>query len=304
MATTKTITTNFVGSEATPYIMESFKDAFTIEKGLITIIPNISHGKGYIRRIDGENGLQNYSCSFNATGSIVLDEKVLEPKKLMINQEFCKEDFRNLWDSSSMGFSAFNDSMPTDEKEAILGRILDQLATQIDSFIWTGNGATAGQFAGLLPKLELDADVIDIDAAATITPANIVAELGKVFIGIPDAIFTKEDLVMVVSSDMYRAYIASQAALGFANQYQNQDNPVLYFNGVAMQVVPTLPAKTAVAYLKSNFYLGTALQADFNEVRVLDMTDQDLSDNVRVKVVFAADTNYGFGGEVVLYNPA
>jgi hypothetical protein len=304
MPTTKSITSNFTGKAATPYIMESFKDANTIEKGLITVIPNIAHGKGYIRRIDGENGLQNYSCSFNPTGSIVLDEKVLEPKKLKINQEFCKEDFRNLWDSETMGFSAHNDSLPADEREAIIARILDQLSSSIDASIWNGVAATDGQFRGLIPTLKADVTVIDVVASSTITAANIVAEMTKVFTVIPDEIFTKDDLVLVVSSDMYRAYIASQAALGFQNQFNNQDNAALFFNGVALDVVPNLPARTAVAYRKSNFYMGTALVADFNEVRILDMSETDLSDNVRVKVVFAADTNYGFGGEVVLYSPA
>lgn len=304
MATTSNITSAFVGKEAGPIISVSFKDASTIDKGLITVLTNIAHGKGYIRRIQGANGLQNYACQFTPTGSLTLDEKVLEPKKLMINQEFCKEDFRNLFDSYTMGYSAWNKDLPTDEKAAIMDRILNELAVSIDTNIWSGSSATAGQFDGLINQLEADSAVIDIDAVSAITAANVVAELSKVFAAIPAEIYGKDDLVMVASSDVFRAYVASQANLGFGFQYNNQNNQIVYFNGVELHLVDTLPAKTVVAYRKSNFFMGTALEADFNEVRLLDMSETTGDDTVRVIVKFAADTNYGFGGEVVLYNPA
>jgi hypothetical protein len=306
MATNASITSNYVGKEAGGILSIAFKETYTLSKGIIGVIPNITHGKGYLRRIQGTNGLQNYSCSWTPSGTLTLDEKVLEPKKLMINQEFCKEDFTDLWDSDSMGFSAWNDDLPKDEKEAILARILDELSVSIDTNIWNGSGTTAGQFQGLLPRLKADSDVIKIAAfSGAVTASIVVAEIQKIYDAIPQTIFTHPDLKICVSADVFRAYVSSQANLGYNNQYNNQNNDVAYFNTVAIQVLPELPAKTMVAFVtgqNGNFKLGTALTANFNNVVVKDMTETDLTDLVRVKVVFAADTNYAWGGEVVLYS--
>ena len=53
----------------------------------------------------------------------------------------------------------------------------------------------------------------------------------------------------------------------------------------------------------SNLYFGTSILSDMNEVKVLDMSDLDGSDNVRVVMRFQAGAAIGFGSEIVLYDP-
>lgn len=304
MATTVTVNSNYNGIAAGKYIHQSFKESDTFEKGLITEMPFISNGKASLKLIGGDNGMKDFSCDFVPAGSVVLSEKTLEPKKLEIELQICKEDFRGTWDGDDMGPSAWNNGIPAEIREALISRIMDQLKEQVDLYIWTGTGTTAGQFDGLIPQLEADADVIDINAASAITASNVVAELEKVYAAIPQKIFMKKDLVLAVSADIYRAYLSSQTALGANFVFQNSQPDIAYFNGVKLVMVGGLPARTAIAYRVSNFVFGSALKADYNRVDILDMTPVDLSDNVRVRMVFSADTNYYYGGEVVLYNPA
>jgi hypothetical protein len=53
---------------------------------------------------------------------------------------------------------------------------------------------------------------------------------------------------------------------------------------------------------KSNLFFGTGLLSDHNEVKLLDMSDLDGSQNVRVVMRFTAGIQYGIGSEIVLYN--
>ena len=304
MATTVTVSSNYNGIGAGKYIHQSFKEADTFVKGLITEMPFISNGKASLKLLGGTNGSKDFTCDFVPAGSVVLSEKLLEPKKLEIEMQICKEDFRHTWDSDDMGPSAWNNGIPKDVQEGLISRIMDQLQADTDYNIWNGTGTTSGQFDGLVPQLELDADVIDINAVSAITAANVVVELNKVVDAIPQAIYMKPDLVLVVSSDIYRAYLASQTAAGNNFVFQNQNPDIAYFNGIKIVMVGGLAPRTAIAYRTSNFVFGSALKADYNRLDILDMTPIDLSDNIRVRMVYSGDTNFYYGGEVVLYNPA
>ena len=54
---------------------------------------------------------------------------------------------------------------------------------------------------------------------------------------------------------------------------------------------------------KSNLYFGTGLMNDLNLVKVLDMADLDGSQNARFIMRFTATVQYGYGSEIVLYDP-
>ena len=57
-----------------------------------------------------------------------------------------------------------------------------------------------------------------------------------------------------------------------------------------------------VAAQKSNLYFGTGILNDQNEVKVIDMSDIDGSQNVRVIMRFTAGVQHVFGGDIVLYS--
>jgi hypothetical protein len=79
---------------------------------------------------------------------------------------------------------------------------------------------------------------------------------------------------------------------------------VLSFDGVKIFVANGLADNYMMAAQKSNLYFGTGLLADHNEVKVIDMSDIDGSQNCRVIMRFTAGVNYGIGSDIVLYTPA
>ena len=56
-----------------------------------------------------------------------------------------------------------------------------------------------------------------------------------------------------------------------------------------------------IAARKSNMFFATDLLSDLTEVKVLDMTDRDGSDNVRLVMKYNAGVGFANAGEVVYY---
>ena len=77
----------------------------------------------------------------------------------------------------------------------------------------------------------------------------------------------------------------------------------LSVDGVNIFMAEGLTDNQMVLAQKSNLYFGTGLLNDMNLVKTLDMSDLDGSQNVRVIMRFVAGVQYGFGNEVVLYDP-
>ena len=298
MATSITVNSNYNGEVAGEIVGKAFKEADTIAKGLVTVLPNIPV-KTSIRKIDYGNGRQDFSCGFTPAGSVTLNEVVLEPKKIKNEAEICKEDFRNVWDTATMGFSAHNDNMPKDEEQALLVEILADTAEATDANIWTGDATEDGQFDGFIPLWLADATVIDV-TATPITASNVVAEMQKVTNAVPIALRRKTDLVFAISPDVAQFYNNALITAGINNGLGGQGQD-LYLGMYKLEIINGLPANTMTIYQKKNLYFGTGLLSDHNEVRIKDMDETDLSGTVRYKMVYTAGVQYVRGNEIVLY---
>jgi len=309
MPTTTSITTTYAGEFAGKYIAAALLSAPTLDKGGITIMPNVKY-KQVIKRVATDGIIKNATCDFDPTSTITLTERILQPESFQVNLQLCKTDFRSDWDAIQMGYSAF-DVLPKSFADFLIAHAAEKVAAGMETSIWQGVNATAGEFAGIMTQLTTDANLPAAQevAGTTVTAANVVTELGKIVDACPAALYGKEDLTLYVSSNIYRAYVRALggfAASGVgANCYDNKGtNQVLgdlYFDGVRVFMANGLAANTALLSQKSNLYFATGLLSDMNEVKVLDMGDIDGSQNVRVVMRFTADAKYGFASDVVTY---
>jgi hypothetical protein len=307
MATTTSITTTYAGEFAGKYISAALLSANTIEKGGIEVKPNIKF-KEVIKKLATGALIANGGCDFAATSSVTLTERIIEPETFQVNLELCKADFRSDWEAVSMGYSAF-DSLPKTFQDYLLAHVVAKVAEKNEQNIWRGVNANAGEFDGFTVLAAADADVIDV-AAATVTSANVIAQLGAIVDAIPSSLYGKEDLYLYVSQNIARAYV--RALGGFASNLggagtmnegtQWYNGGELSFDGVRIFVANGLADNTAMAAEKSNLYFGTGLLSDHNEVKVIDMADIDGSQNVRIVMRFTAGVQYGIGADIVLYS--
>lgn len=310
MPTTTSITTTYAGEFAGKYISAALLSASTIENGGIEVKPNVKY-KEVIKRIATNDLVKNATCDFDATSTVTLTERILEPEEFQINLQLCKKDFRSDWEAIQMGYSTF-DTLPPSFQDFLLAHVAAKAAENNEISIWRGVNATAGQFAGFVTLATADSAVIDV-VGTTVTASNVIAELGKVVDAIPATLYGKEDLYIYVSQNVARAYVRALggfAASGLGANGTNAmgtqwfNNGSLSFDGVKLFVANGLANNFIMAAQKSNLYFGTGLLADHNEVKVIDMADLDGSQNVRIVMRYTAGVQYGVGSEIVLYTPA
>ena len=305
LADQPTLTSNtYAGEFAGKYIAAALFSSPTIDKELITVLPNVRY-KEVIQKFDFSNLIGNAACDFgNATpASMSIDERVLTTEEFQVNLQLCKKQLRQTWEATLMQPSVLNDTLPTSFSDFVIGYVAQQVAQQNEINIWRGANASVGQFDGLTTLLCAASGSANgplIVSASAVTSASVLTELQKVVDAIPSAVYGKEDLMIYAPANVVKAYAF---ALGTAN-YQfgaYVGGKPLDFLGLPIQYCPGLASNTMVAAQKSNLFFGTALKADFNEVRVLDMSDLDGSQNVRFVMRYAAGVQYGVGSDIVLY---
>jgi hypothetical protein len=309
LSTTSSISTTYAGEFAGKYIAAALLSAPTLEKGGITIMPNVKF-KQVIKKVATDSIIANATCDFDPTSTVTLTEKILQPESFQVNLTLCKTDFRSDWDAIQMGYSAF-DVLPKSFADFLIAHAAEKVAAAMETSIWTGVNATAGQFAGIMTQLTTDASLPAAQevTGTSVTAANVVDELGSILDALPSQLYGKEDLKLYVSNNIYRAYIRALGgfaadgvgANGYDNKGTNQVLNDVYFDGVKVFMAPGLAANTALLAQTSNLYFATGLLNDMNEVKVLDMSDLDGSQNCRVILRFTADAKYGFAEDVVTY---
>ena len=307
MATTTSITTTYAGEFAGKYVAAALLSAPTLDKGLIEIMPNVLY-KSVIQKVSTDDILKDATCDFDPTSTVTLTERVLTLEEFQVNLQMCKKDFEQTWQAVEMGYSAFK-NVPQSFTDFIVAYAAERVAARIEQNIWAGVNASAGQFAGFQTLFAADADVIDV-TGTTVTAANVITELGKVVDAIPAPLYGKDDLYLYVPQNVARAYVRALGGFGAsglgANGVDNKgttwfNSQDLMFDGVKVAVADGLSSNKMVAAQKSNLFFGCGLMSDKNEVRLIDMSEIDGSQNFRLIMRFSAGIQYGIGSDIVYY---
>jgi hypothetical protein len=298
---------SYAGEFAGKYIAASLLTAKTLDDAAITILPNIKY-KAAMKVGAFSNLVRSADCDFDSTTSgLTLTEKVLTPTELQVNLQICKKELHADWEAAQMGFSAF-DNLPPLFSDFVIARVAAEVASATETSIWSGL-AGEGNFNGFVKLATDDSDVVDV-TAGTVTAANVITELGKIVDAIPSGVYGADDLIIYVSQNIYRAYIralggfgsAGLGAAGYDNKGNNQSLNNLFFDGVKVYPSSGFGDNQAIAARSSNLFFGTGLLNDRNEVKVIDMSDIDGSQNVRVVMRYTAGCQIGVGADVVLYD--
>ena len=298
---------SYAGEFAGKYLGAALLSASTLDAGAVTILPNIKY-KAAMKVGTFSNLVRSADCDFDATTSgLTLTEKVLTPAELQVNLQICKKELHADWEAAQMGFSAF-DELPPLFSDYVISRVAAEVANATETSIWSG-AAGEGSFDGFATLMAADATVVDV-AKATVTSANVIAQLGAIVDAAPSTILGKSDLTLYVSTNIARAYIRSLGGFSTnigANGVDNKgttwyNGGELSFEGINIFVAKGLADNNAVLAQKSNLFFGTGLLDDRNEVKVIDMADLDGSQNVRVVMRYTAGVQTGIGSDIVLYS--
>lgn len=304
------ITTTYAGEFAGKYLAAALLSAPTLEQGGVSILPNVAY-KQVMQKVATGNIVANATCDFTPSGTVTLTERVLTTEEFQVNIQLCKLDLAQSWQSASMGYSAFK-TLPKTFADFLIAHVAAKVAAKIETTIWAGTNATAGEFDGFKTLMLNDPDVIDVagQTGANLNAGNVIAEIGKTVDAIPASLYGNEGLRIYVSQKVAKLYVRALggfAASGLGANGTNAQgtqwytNGSLSFDGIPIFMANGLGADNMVATTVDNLYFGCGLLNDNSLVKTIDMADIDGSNNVRVILRYNAGIQYGIGSDIVLY---
>jgi hypothetical protein len=309
--TNPVITTTYAGEFAGKYLAAALLSAPTLEQGGVSILPNVAF-KQVMQKVATDNIVANATCDFTASGTVTLTERVLTTEEFQVNIELCKLDLAQSWQSAEMGYSAFK-TLPKSFADFLIAHVAAKVAAKIETTIWAGTNATAGEFDGFKTLMLADGDVIDVASPQTgsnLNAGNVIDQIGNLVDVIPASLYGNEGLRIYVSQKIAKLYVRALGGFGASGLGANGTNAQgtqwytngsLTYDGIPIFMANGLGADNMIATTVDNLYFGCGLLNDNSLVKTIDMSDIDGSNNVRVILRYNAGIQYGIGSDIVLY---
>jgi hypothetical protein len=265
--------------------------ASTLEKGLITVMPNVK-SKMALRKFELEGMIQDDSCDYTPSGNLVLSSRDLEVVGKKIQSEICIEDLETDWISRNLGRG--HKGLPQlSFQESIIEKLTETVGLNVDTLIWSN----------IISKATADSATKKVSGATTITAANVIAEMEKAYNLIPNAILFTNSLVMYVGYDVLRAYTS---ALGTQSTNYRYDITAgvsnVTYKGIRVEPILGITANSRIVVAQTtNLFFGTDLQSDLQDFMIIDGQTIAKGRKLIVQGGFKAGANYAVSDEVVLY---
>lgn len=273
----------YAGLFANKYIAAALLSGDTLAKELITVHPNVAY-KEVIRNYQNSIVIADATCDFTDSSSVTLGEYVLTTVEKQVNLQLCKNQLRTTWEAAQAGFSAF-EKLPATFEEFALAQTAAEVAQAVELGIWKTtlfyNGTADEGMVGYL----LDNSAITVTASGVNTGSNVVARLQAMLDASPSALYGKDGYQFYVGPTTMKAYQAALSAGNYNFQFYVGEKP-MNFQGIPVTMCPGLNDSDCVLGLKSDLHFGTGLLSDYNEVKFIDMSDIDGSQNVRIIMRF------------------
>lgn len=303
MADSLTITGTYAGELALPYINAAILSGDTLAKGYVTLKEGVKY-KAVLKKLANAASLvQTAACNFTEQGSLTLSESVLTVTDLMTNLELCKKDFATDWEAAQTGRGFINDVVPSNFAEFLIGYAASKVAETIEFTIWQGDIAgTYASFDGFEKKIKAEASTY-YDAtwsAGAMGTNHVIANLNQLINNLPPALIGSPDTKLYMNRQTAQYYRQAITALGYMQMYQAADEFNLQFNGYDIYVCPGISAGVVIAAQPSNLFVGVDANSDFAEVKVVDMSLTDASDNVRMAMRFRTGVQVGVYQDVCI----
>jgi hypothetical protein len=309
--TNPVITTTYAGEFAGKYLAAALLSAPTLEQGGVSILPNVAY-KQVMQKVATGNIVANATCDFTTSGTVTLTERVLTTEEFQVNIELCKLDLAQSWQSAEMGYSAFK-TLPKSFADFLIAHVAAKVAAKIETTIWDGTNATAGEFDGFKTLMLADATVIDVaspETGSNLNAGNVIDQIGNLVDVIPASLYGNEGLRIYVSQKIAKLYVRALGGFGASGLGANGTNAQgtqwytngsLTYDGIPIFMANGLGADNMIATTVDNLYFGCGLLNDNSLVKTIDMADIDGSNNVRIILRYNAGIQYGIGSDIVLY---
>lgn len=193
-----------------------------------------------INLVDADLPVSALSCGWTSDGEVTYSQVNVTIESLQSKTEMCVEDLRSVYQSAFMNAGTGNDFIPFEE--VISTSYSDKLRKYNEGFLINGFGTTTGLKAQITSANGAN---LQGGTPAAWTATNAFEQALDLYDAIDEAVKDRDDLIMVVSPDAYRALVRSLVA-------QN----LYHFDSVSSNDVVILPG-TNVTVVKSSGLVGS-----------------------------------------------
>lgn len=207
--------TGYVEEKKTELIGKSLLDAKSVRHfNLLTGVK----GDTTLNLLDTDVVLQDGSgCAFNASGETKITQRVVHPKVLKVNMEYCDKNILQTYANYMVKVAAGFEQLPFEEK--FIGQVVKGVEDAIEKMVWQGASGQTDQWEGFISILNTASAQTHNVSAVSGTTAN--GFIKSVYLAAPANIVTKEDFRIFVSESLYRQWIQELVA---ANLYFHDAN--------------------------------------------------------------------------------
>lgn len=287
---------NYVEEKRLPLIAKSFLRGRTIE--LVQLETGVKQDTA-LNLVSADVELADGSeCGWYATEGVALTQRILKPVFLKVNQAFCDKNLLKKWASYEVRLAAGRETLPFEEK--FMDEIANAINEQIEFLIWNGDSTTVGN-----PEPDGYLTILSASGSGAISAqwasgTSAYNKIKLVYNAIPANIIDKEDTVIFVGEDTYRAYIQDLVAANLYHFDPDYKNGEYRLPGTAIRVIAVNGLNgedKIVAGRLSNFFYGVGAEDDKD---TFDFWYSKDNREFRLAVYFAIAAQIAFPDEVVL----
>ena len=250
-----------------------------------------------IIRLDSSITLADAStCGFEATGSDTFSNRLLSPKFLKVNKEFCTKTLLKTWAHSDVRMNALGETLPFEE--LLINNNINELAKVNERLIWEGD-TTSGTgnmllMDGIITIAKKDENTVKQEKGSD----TIWQRVQKIWLSLPAEIADKATIFMSIAN--YKQLIVElMNANNFHvfEEYQGTYEMTLPGANVKVKGVSGITSDVILATPEDNLYLGVDGESDDE---VCDLYFDKSSRTFKFVVEYAYAVNYCFSEYVIL----
>ena len=250
-----------------------------------------------IIRLDSSITLADAStCGFEATGSDTFSNRLLSPKFLKVNKEFCPKTLLKTWAHSDVRMNALGETLPFEE--LLINNNINELAKVNERLIWEGD-TTSGTgnmklMDGIITIAKKDENTVKQEKGSD----TIWQRVQKIWLALPAEIADKATIFMSIAN--YKQLIVelmNENMFHVFEEYQGTYEMTMPATNVKIKGVSGITSDTILATFEENLYLGVDGESDSETVDLyFDKSDRTF----KFVVEYAYAVNYCFSEYVIL----
>ena len=247
-------------------------------------------------------------CGYISSGTTTFSQRVITVGRMKVMETLCPRSLEQYWMQTQLTAGSMYDGVPFEQAFAEQKAL--RIAEALETAIWQGNTYFSGvnQLLNAASGSTISGNTGAVSASVGITATNVIGIFDGIYNQIPQAILTKQDLVIFCGWNTYRtlvqAFKQGSATGGLAVLYNQVDlaslaNGEFIYPGTNVRVI-AVPGLTntnrIVSSYLGNFFYATDLLSDEEQFSIFYAREND---EIRSIAAFKAGVQLAYPDLVV-----